>query len=619
MPSSKKKNIPSEDVPSPAPTTGKSSKKKGKNKNKEPQEPTRKSSRLHTSGIESVTAMEEPRVETEPHRGSQPEVVPRTEDVLQTTEQWVNATENNETTTMAMSRLYKSYSEEPANERSDSLQEQIAFYENYSLVRNDVIQRKSNKPSKLPAFRLQPIFLDSVDDIVQSLQEHLDQAASVSEISQSWKIDPTGLYSQTINYGANDYQTLVAAWNTLASRLGRGRRFLERYYQDVIPSVENPVPLSPLSTNPDLHREIEHELTTASKLHAAYAKIPSLNRSLSDTERKALIKGEYRWDRLLSIDESFKELEEVTASPSKRSFPPYNPLFYAGPSGLHGILEGDEWDDEEEGFTGEPEPSLNYSFNMSTAGTKFKPKKNFFSGPMGQFSTPRSKTEDDSKSPWNSGRENPRTTGPNPSRRFTSNSETPRTTGTGALPRRNSTSSQQAPPPSSDPPRRNEPDKQAESQEHHRDLTAVVDQICMHPYPRHQGTLHWALLQHPFPVLQDIRPQALLILRDAQQLLRILPVLHTEELPVIVGLLLHQMIRLPQTHPLNRVPRLQIIKGEVPEVIEDIGVVEDIEDTKEKEDYKVEWVPEADTGTEEMTVLPDHQGPQRQLLHQISQ
>ncbi|KAF8868414.1 hypothetical protein CPB85DRAFT_1448287 [Mucidula mucida] len=323
--------------PSPAPANSSSKKKKDKKKkNKDLQEPTRRSSRLNTSGIETVTAVDKPVTEQEPsHRSSQPEVTPVNEEALQTTEEWVNTTEGNETSAVAMARLYREYTEEPANNRMDSVQEQVIFYETYILVRDDVIQRSDMRISKLPEFTLQPVFLEAVDNIVQSLQEHLNQAASISGLPRAWRIDPTGLYSQIINYGANDYRTLVAAWNALSNRLKRGRSFLERYQQTMIPSLENASPLSPRSTNPDLHREIEHELTTASKLHAAYAKIPSLNRSLEDTGRQALLEEEYKWERLLSIDESFKEIREVAASPSKRSFgfPPYNPLFYAEPSG----------------------------------------------------------------------------------------------------------------------------------------------------------------------------------------------------------------------------------------------------------------------------------------------
>ncbi|KAF8994248.1 hypothetical protein BDZ89DRAFT_1150182 [Hymenopellis radicata] len=90
---------------------------------------------------------------------------------------------------------------------------------------------------------------------------------------------------------------------------------------------------------------------------------------------------------------------------------------------------------------------------MSTAGTKFKAKKNFFSGPMGEFSTPRSNAEDNGKSPWNSGREHPRAAGPTPSRMFTATNDTPQSTKTAPLPRQTSASSQQAPPSSAPQPR----------------------------------------------------------------------------------------------------------------------------------------------------------------------
>ncbi|KAF8915287.1 hypothetical protein CPB85DRAFT_1251707 [Mucidula mucida] len=403
--------------PSPAPANSSSKKKKDKKKkNKDLQEPTQRSSRLNTSGIETVTAVDEPVTEQEPsHQSSQPEVTPVNEEALQTTEEWVNATEGNEMSAVAMARLYREYAEEPANDRMDSVQEQVIFYETYILVRDDIIQRSDMRISKLPEFTLQPVFLEAVDNVVQSLQEHLNQAASISGLPRAWRIDPTGLYSQTINYGANDYRTL-------------------------------------------------------------------------DTGRQALLEGEYKWERLLLIDESFKDIREVAASPSKRSFgfPPYNPLFYAEPlgasvsnplgssrgyqpQGLYGIPEDYGSEDEvEEGlqtptplrpptasyrFAGRQEPASNYSFNMSTAGTKFKAKKNFFSGPMGEFSTPRSHTEDKGKSPRNAGWEHTRAAGPTPSRMFTAAKDTPQSTRTAPLPRQTSSSLQQVPPSSVPQPR----------------------------------------------------------------------------------------------------------------------------------------------------------------------
>ncbi|KAF9025708.1 hypothetical protein BDZ89DRAFT_1135258 [Hymenopellis radicata] len=403
-----------------SPEEGSSSKPKSKKSTKEPREGTRKSSRIRASqepesGPEVTQSVEDPPPEMSNDSGSEPPNI-------------------------AMARLYKKYYEEPFGPSGQSVMTQVGFYEGYNLVRADMTQQDYSRAVRSPRYHLKEEFLQLVNDLVFSLQSFIEEAAILTEREQPWRIDPTGLYLGTLYEGSNNYKALVAAWRILADRLGRGRRFFEKYVREIRPDQEGMEPFqSPATTNRDLYEQVDNELDTEAKLFASYAKIRSLNQTLSASGREALmVQGSKHWEKIIPIDQSLSEFEAYSTDSRRSNWKPSRPATEPGigpsisnPFGYSGrlptLLESDEEESSETETAKPPEtpsktgPAKQWSFgtatpsptgpssasfNFSMGGSaRFKPSRNFFGGPLGQGARTGGEETDEPNAPKEKRRE----------------------------------------------------------------------------------------------------------------------------------------------------------------------------------------------------------------------
>ena len=137
-------------------------------------------------------------------------------------------------------------------EASKSTQSRVVFYATKpSLARDEVVDRGAN--TSTDRYTVHRPLLEQISHTVNELQVFIQHMASLIEERHSYfQVDPDDTSLKVLG-GAETTSQLHAAWIGLTSCLSAAQTFMLKYQQEY---QDAPVPTSPVSTNPDIHRYI---------------------------------------------------------------------------------------------------------------------------------------------------------------------------------------------------------------------------------------------------------------------------------------------------------------------------------------------------------------------------
>ena len=167
-----------------------------------------------------------------------------------------------------MYNLWLEYCNE--GEASKSTQSRVVFYATKpSLARDEVVDRGADTSTQCYMVH-KPLF-EQIGRTVNELQVFIQHMAGlIDERSTYFQVDPDDTLLKVLG-GAETTSQLHAAWLGLTSRLGAAQKFMLKYQQEY---QNAPVPPSPVSTNPDIHRFISGLPDIDDKLRNIHGTIP---------------------------------------------------------------------------------------------------------------------------------------------------------------------------------------------------------------------------------------------------------------------------------------------------------------------------------------------------------
>ena len=149
-------------------------------------------------------------------------------------------------------------------------------------------------------YRLSEALLGNLSKTTVELQLFVEKAAGLLEERDThFTVDPkdTLLY---ILRGTTSLPQLNVAWKAIQKRLELGHRTLQKYQHQYQQSPQEGLLLSPISTVPELHNELENLPSADQRLRFLYQKFPHHREHIADEAETALNQGK-SWMNILPL------------------------------------------------------------------------------------------------------------------------------------------------------------------------------------------------------------------------------------------------------------------------------------------------------------------------------
>ena len=181
------------------------------------------------------------------------------------------------------------------SESSKSTQSRVVFYATKpSLARDEVVDRGADTLTERYMVH-KPLF-EQAERTVNELQVFIQHMAGmIDERSKYFQVDPGDTLLKVLG-GAETTSQLHAAWVGLTSRLEAAQKFMLKYQQEY---QNAPIPSSPVSTDPDIHRYIAGLPDIDDKLRSIHGSIPRHVEKLPHNTRQRLIEMKEKWEKII--------------------------------------------------------------------------------------------------------------------------------------------------------------------------------------------------------------------------------------------------------------------------------------------------------------------------------
>ncbi|EDR11762.1 uncharacterized protein LACBIDRAFT_323941 [Laccaria bicolor S238N-H82] len=196
-------------------------------------------------------------------------------------------------------------------ESSKSTQSQVVFYATKpSLARDEVVDR--GKDTSTERYMVHKPLLEQICLTVNELQVFIQHMAGlIEERDKFFQVDPEDTLLKVLG-GAETTSQLHAAWLCLTSRLSAAQKFMFKYQQE----YQNiPVPPSPVSTNPDIHRYIASLPDIDDKLRHIHGTIPCHVNKLPRNTHQRLMETKEKWEAIIPIPPWLATPTQKSSSP----------------------------------------------------------------------------------------------------------------------------------------------------------------------------------------------------------------------------------------------------------------------------------------------------------------
>ena len=180
-----------------------------------------------------------------------------------------------------------------------------------------IVEDRSKGTTK---YRLSDSLLDDLSKTAVELQVFVEKASTyLEERTRHFTVDPKDTLLQILR-GTTSLPQLNVAWKTMQRRLELGHKTLQKYAQQYQNEPREDLLLSPISTLPDLHQELQELHTADQRLRLLYQKFPHHRTQLTGQAEAALTQGK-SWMNVLPLPQALKSafMPEKEPTQAKRS------------------------------------------------------------------------------------------------------------------------------------------------------------------------------------------------------------------------------------------------------------------------------------------------------------
>jgi len=152
----------------------------------------------------------------------------------------------------------------------------------------DNIEKVEDPNRSMTKYKLEESLMDNLHKTTIELQEFIERAADLlEERNGHFTINPRITLLHILR-GTTSLPQLNVAWKAIQKQLGIGHHTLQKYQQQYKQSPEEEMLLSPISTVPELHSELQNLSSADQCLHHLYQKFPHHNNQLVEDTETAL-------------------------------------------------------------------------------------------------------------------------------------------------------------------------------------------------------------------------------------------------------------------------------------------------------------------------------------------
>ena len=225
-----------------------------------------------------------------------------------------------------MAKLIRQYNPEDVESQHLSTQTKVQLIIDVEdLGPEMIVDRGSERPSGLPRYHLAPKDLARVQSTVAELQIFLQQVARMIEERQTHFIIDPGDTLLPILAGTSSLGQMNAAWKAMRLHIELGTKAWKKYIVEYQQAPDDNLILSPLSTLPELHTELNRIEDGDQKLRFLYANVPHHRDQLTEEGQISLEKARSSWFHVLRMPAGLRDVfradKKTTPMPTPRDLP----------------------------------------------------------------------------------------------------------------------------------------------------------------------------------------------------------------------------------------------------------------------------------------------------------
>ena len=203
-----------------------------------------------------------------------------------------------------MAKLLDEYMTE-ANGSSLSTEATVVLLVTMDDLEPEHVLRVEDRNRGTTKYKLSDSLLEDLSKTAVELQVFVEKASSyLEERTQHFTVDPKDTLLQIL-CGTTSLPQLNIAWKTMQRRLELGHKTLQKYVQQYQNEPQDDLLLSPISTLPDLHQELQELHTADQRLRLLYQKFPHHRNQLTNQVETALTQGK-SWMNILPLPQALK-------------------------------------------------------------------------------------------------------------------------------------------------------------------------------------------------------------------------------------------------------------------------------------------------------------------------
>ena len=204
-----------------------------------------------------------------------------------------------------MAKLLNEYLTEQLGDSSLSTEATIILLVTMQDLEAEHITIVEDRNRGTTKYKLSDDLLEDLSRITVELQVYVEKAANfIDERSRHFTVDPKDTLLQILR-GTTSLPQLNVAWKTMQKRLELGHKTLQKYALQYQGDPHDELLLSPISTLPELHQELQDLHTADQRLRLLYQKFPHHHEQLTSQAETALNQSK-SWMNILPLPQALK-------------------------------------------------------------------------------------------------------------------------------------------------------------------------------------------------------------------------------------------------------------------------------------------------------------------------
>ena len=215
-----------------------------------------------------------------------------------------------------MAKLLEEYTGETSGNEL-STETSVTLLVTVENLDSDDIEKVDDPNRGTTKYRLTETLFENLRRTSVELQVFVERAAGMlEERNAHFIVDPRDTLLHILR-GTTSLPQLNVAWKTIQRRLELGHRTLQKYQQQYKQSPQEELLLSPISTVPELHNELQNLPSADQRLRYLYQKFPHHHEQISEESETALSQGK-TWLNIIPLPPSLKNVFGSERDPKRK-------------------------------------------------------------------------------------------------------------------------------------------------------------------------------------------------------------------------------------------------------------------------------------------------------------